>query len=62
MENGPKRCENTKGRVDVGWIEVRNHQGSNLPIKRYEMTKIEMTKERVDHKPAVMSRILVWLS
>ena len=46
-----KRCENTEDRVDLGTIELLIDQGSNWPIKRCELTKIELTKDRVDHKP-----------
>ena len=34
------------------WIEVRTDQGSNRPIKRCGSTKLKLTKERFDHKPA----------
>ena len=44
-------CENTEDRVDLGTIEVQIDQGSNWPIKRCELTKVELTKDRVDHKP-----------
>ena len=32
---------NIEGRVDLGSIEVRNNQGSSLPVKRCELTKGE---------------------
>ena len=49
-----KRCENYWGSSWLGYnrgIEVRIDQGSNWPMKRCELTKVEMTKDRVDHKP-----------
>ena len=30
---------------------MQNDQGSNGPMKRCELITVEMTKDRVDHKP-----------
>ena len=40
-------CKNIEARVDLVSIEVRNDQGSSLPMKRCELTKVERTKVRV---------------
>ena len=45
-------ANNTKDQVDLGTIEVRIDQGSNLPVKRCELIKVEMTRDRGDHKPS----------
>ena len=42
---------NTEVWVDLGSVEVRIDQGANLPIKRCELTKVQSTKMRADHKP-----------
>ena len=49
-----KGAKNTEDRVDLGTTELRIDQGLNLPMKRCELTKVEMTKDRVDHKPMVL--------
>ena len=41
-----KKYENTEDRVDLGTIEVRTDQ----ELKSCELTKVELTKDRVDHK------------
>ena len=48
-----KGAKNTEDRTDLSTIEARIDQGSNWPIKRCELAKVEMTKDRDDHKPTV---------
>ena len=45
--------KNTEERVDLHTVEVRIDQGSKWPMEKYELTKVEMTKDRADHKPTV---------
>ena len=42
--------KNTECRVDLGSVEMRNDHGANWPMKRCKFTKVELTKERVDHE------------
>ena len=46
-----KGAKNTEDRVDLGSIEVWNDQWSNWPVEMCELTKMEITKDWVDHKP-----------
>ena len=48
-----KGAKNTEDQVDLGTIKVRIDQGLNWPMKMCELTKVEMTMDRVDYKPCI---------